>query len=80
MARLYDTRAYRAARTRLHPLPCHYCGKTPAGTIDHVKPIMLGGTNAADYLVPCCQACNTRRGNEAQHLKRLKRRERSKKW
>ena len=42
---------------------CEYCGvsETDTGgelTIDHHLPQALGGTNAADNLLYCCQRCN----------------------
>jgi 5-methylcytosine-specific restriction endonuclease McrA len=46
-----------AAKGRL----CWYCGQ-PAGTIDHVQPVILGGTHDLANLVPACQRCNYSRG------------------
>lgn len=46
---------------------CTYCGKNladlPANqrTIDHVTPIALGGTNAAQNLCTACKECNDRK-------------------
>lgn len=40
---------------------CRYCGGQPpdvALTIDHVLPVALGGTDAADNLVAACKDCN----------------------
>ena len=42
---------------------CAYCGK-PLGdnvTIDHIIPIVRGGTNDIDNLVPCCRHCNSKK-------------------
>ena len=40
---------------------CAYCGET-AGTVDHVVPIALGGSNTDDNLVACCAFCNGSKG------------------
>ena len=42
---------------------CAYCGKLLGSdmTIDHVIPIVKGGTNDIENLVPCCARCNTRK-------------------
>lgn len=31
-------------------------------TVDHVKPVVRGGTNDPDNLVPCCRRCNSSKG------------------
>lgn len=41
----------RAGRT------CHYCGGA-AETVDHVVPLVRGGTNYEGNLVPACRKCN----------------------
>lgn len=38
--------------------PCIYCGE-PADTIDHVVPLVRGGTNYEGNLAPCCKPCNS---------------------
>lgn len=43
---------------------CAYCGcelNTETITIDHVIPIVRGGTNYIDNLVPACCSCNSRK-------------------
>lgn len=42
---------------------CAYCLK-PASLleIEHMTPLLRGGTNTADNVVPACHACNTRKG------------------
>ncbi|HSS11798.1 MAG TPA: HNH endonuclease [Acidimicrobiales bacterium] len=41
--------------------PCSYCGGLQE-TWDHVIPLWLGGTNKRSNLVPCCEACNRKKG------------------
>ena len=38
--------------------PCAYCG-APADTIDHVMPLVRGGTNYEGNLLPACRRCNS---------------------
>lgn len=38
--------------------PCAYCGAR-ADTIDHVLPLVRGGTNYEGNLVPACRRCNS---------------------
>lgn len=40
---------------------CSYCGNR-ATTIDHVVPLVRGGTNSEGNLAPCCKSCNSRKG------------------
>lgn len=37
---------------------CHYCGKKPAGTIDHKIPKSKGGRTTQENCVPSCPECN----------------------
>lgn len=40
---------------------CHYCGRTfkPADlTMDHLVPIVRGGTTSQGNVVPACKECN----------------------
>ncbi|MBA7666604.1 hypothetical protein ES703_74685 [subsurface metagenome] len=43
---------------------CQYCGKTPNDgvklTLDHVVPILFGGTSTFDNLITACEVCNLR--------------------
>lgn len=47
---------------------CVYCQKDLSRvkprlrTLDHVIPVIYGGTNNANNLVTCCKACNDRKG------------------
>ena len=43
---------------------CRYCGKQLTRvtcTLDHVTPVVAGGTNALDNLVTACLGCNSRK-------------------
>lgn len=42
---------------------CIYCGD-PAACIDHVVPLVLGGTNYEGNLAPACQSCNARKSDQ----------------
>ena len=47
---------------------CYYCGEALAFqmiTIDHVKPVKRGGSNANTNLVPSCYRCNQRKGSKS---------------
>jgi HNH endonuclease len=44
---------------------CAYCGATPPTVVlqvDHIHPVVLGGTNEIDNLVTSCQPCNIGKG------------------
>lgn len=44
---------------------CFYCGielQESNWTIDHIKPMKLGGGNGKTNLVPCCKSCNSTKG------------------
>lgn len=49
--------------------PCHYCGETPAGTIDHVIPISEGGSKGRQNCVPACEPCNQKRAPHVRDRK-----------
>jgi 5-methylcytosine-specific restriction endonuclease McrA len=38
--------------------PCFYCAGT-ASTVDHIVPLVRGGTNFEGNLVPACRPCNS---------------------
>jgi 5-methylcytosine-specific restriction endonuclease McrA len=42
--------------------PCAYCGGL-GGTIDHITPIIDGGTNDDDNLTAACRSCNGRKSD-----------------
>ena len=57
----YNHPVYRAARKRLHGLPCVVCG-LPADTIDHIVSLADGGTNEPSNFQPMCRAENSAKG------------------
>jgi hypothetical protein len=46
------------AQWRRQARTCIYCGEL-ATTIDHVLPLVRGGTNHEGNLAPCCKRCNS---------------------
>jgi hypothetical protein len=50
--------------TRLRDELCHYCGKAPGATLDHIVPDLFGGKYALWNLVPACQPCNHDKGSK----------------
>lgn len=49
---------------------CCYCGlslEQKNYTLDHIIPIVRGGTNEAKNLRPCCEACNAEKGGLMLH-------------
>jgi 5-methylcytosine-specific restriction endonuclease McrA len=45
----------------LRQQPCAYCGG-PGGTVDHIIPVALGGTDDEENLTSACQSCNSKKG------------------
>ncbi len=43
---------------------CLSCGTDKDITVDHVKPLSIGGTNTIDNLQPLCGSCNYRKGRK----------------
>lgn len=43
---------------------CQYCGATPPNLleVDHIHPVVEGGTNDTDNLITSCQDCNRGKG------------------
>lgn len=41
---------------------CALCGATEFLSIDHIKPVLLGGTNDRENLQCLCRSCNSRKG------------------
>ena len=51
-------------KNRLGEGNCYYCERRfqPSElTMDHVVPIVRGGSSARSNVVPCCKECNTRK-------------------
>ena len=49
-------------------MPCTYCGKTPAGTVDHVIRLRHGGPTTPENCVPACWQCQNKRERREQPL------------
>lgn len=41
---------------------CLCCGSKEKMTIDHVIPLILGGTNSIENIQPLCGSCNSKKG------------------
>lgn len=50
------------ARCKARNAPCAYCHQRAATTLDHVIPLVLGGTNFEGNLAPSCKCCNSSKG------------------
>lgn len=48
----------------LYGSDCLSCGSDDPPTIDHVVPIIQGGSNTVDNVQPLCRTCNTRKGRK----------------
>ena len=62
--RARDLRRSQWWKRRLGGGRCHYCGRsTPPRelTMDHVVPIVRGGTSEKGNVVPSCKECNSRK-------------------
>lgn len=46
------------ARWKSQGKRCSYCATRRADTVDHVVPLIRGGTNYEGNLTPCCRRCN----------------------
>lgn len=44
--------------------PCSYCGKRPV-EIEHIEPVVIGGTSEWDNLAPACRSCNASKHDDA---------------
>lgn len=53
-------RDHLADKWRAQRRQCSYCPEL-ADTIDHVVPLIRGGTNYEGNLAPCCRPCNSRK-------------------
>jgi|GEM_PF-6863838 len=42
---------------------CTYCGSSDDPTIDHIVPLIRGGTNDFANLTPACRSCNSSKGD-----------------
>lgn len=46
-------------------LPCVSCGN-PSNTIDHIIPLVRGGTNEPSNLQPMCNVCNSKKSDKLE--------------
>lgn len=46
---------------RLRSKPCFYCGSYDSIQLDHVVPLVRGGTHSIGNLLPACRRCNTQK-------------------
>jgi 5-methylcytosine-specific restriction endonuclease McrA len=57
----YNSKIYQANRLRVlkrDDYSCYYCG-SPANTVDHLIPLVKGGSHEEHNLVACCTRCNS---------------------
>ena len=50
---------------------CRWCGSDLDLTIDHIKPVVLGGTNEIENLQVLCRGCNSRKGADYQIVEEM---------
>jgi len=46
---------------------CFYCDRVPPlqeRQLDHLTPVVRGGTHEEGNIVPCCRACNRRKNDQ----------------
>ncbi len=69
------SRSLLLARWKRQGRRCGFCNDRPADTVDHVVPLVRGGTNYEGNLMPCCRSCNGSKSglmvSEWRHKKRL---------
>ena len=61
-----STRAWRTTRASVmyrDAFTCQQCGK-PAQHVDHIQPVLFGGTDDIANLQALCRACNLSKGAE----------------
>ena len=50
---------------------CLRCGKKTILTIDHVVPLVLGGSNYIENIQPLCKSCNSKKGESVIDYRNL---------
>jgi 5-methylcytosine-specific restriction endonuclease McrA len=46
--------------------PCTFCGSTENITIEHLTPLIKGGTNVKENLAAACKSCNSRKQDRTE--------------
>jgi 5-methylcytosine-specific restriction endonuclease McrA len=65
-----STRQWRARRAQIlarDSFICQVCGAT-ASEVDHIRPVLFGGSDDPDNLQATCQRCNRSKGVELRGL------------
>jgi 5-methylcytosine-specific restriction endonuclease McrA len=45
---------------------CAYCGRSAKLTVDHRIPLIAGGTNTIENILPACGRCNSRKNSRTE--------------
>lgn len=48
----------------IHGSRCYLCQSSPATEVEHMTPLVRGGSNRPENLRPCCRSCNSSKGNK----------------
>jgi len=62
--RINITKAIRIEVLKKYKMSCINCGSTERLEIDHIKPVIKGGTNDLKNLQVLCKTCNLKKGKK----------------